>query len=183
MRHRLLFLEATHAMAADGIRAITSSCGFNGIFQARLTESSPVAVLTSALLQLPWLERLIAPERNIGVITANQVALSDAHFEACGLDSLDRLRIAGIEHTVGQRPTTPPRDMLTGTEADTLNSSGDPLWANMNAAQAGADSQNAASQPGDGGRDDRKLTVMPKNAGMSIAAVLITAKTTNGSKN
>ncbi len=45
--------------------------------------------------------------------------------------------IAGIEDTVGQRPPTPPLDMLTEGEADALKASGDPLWANMSAIQAG----------------------------------------------
>ncbi len=36
--------------------------------------------------------------------------------------------IAGIEHTVGQRPPTPPLDMLTSAQASTLKASGNPLW-------------------------------------------------------
>ncbi|MDH5179972.1 MAG: hypothetical protein OEY07_09915, partial [Gammaproteobacteria bacterium] len=45
--------------------------------------------------------------------------------------------IAGLEDIVGQRPPTPPLDMLTEAEADALKASGDPLWANMSAKQAG----------------------------------------------
>ena len=45
--------------------------------------------------------------------------------------------IAGIEDTVGQRPTTPPLDMLTEAEAAGLKASGDPLWANMVPGLAG----------------------------------------------
>ena len=36
--------------------------------------------------------------------------------------------IAGMEVTVGQRPTTPPLDMLSASEAQALKYSGDPLW-------------------------------------------------------
>ena len=45
--------------------------------------------------------------------------------------------IAGIEETVGQRPPTPPLDMLDAAKATALKNSGDPLWANINPAEAG----------------------------------------------
>ena len=50
--------------------------------------------------------------------------------------------IAGIEDTVGQRPPTPPLDMLTAAEAEALKTSGEvvngvALWENMSAIQAG----------------------------------------------
>jgi len=45
--------------------------------------------------------------------------------------------IAGIEKTVGQRPPTPPLDMLDKAKATQLKNSGDPLWANINPAEAG----------------------------------------------
>ncbi|OGI45206.1 MAG: hypothetical protein A2V92_05240 [Candidatus Muproteobacteria bacterium RBG_16_65_31] len=44
--------------------------------------------------------------------------------------------IAGIEDIVGQRPPTPPLDMLTKAQAMALNSSGDPLWAKLDPDQA-----------------------------------------------
>jgi manganese oxidase len=36
--------------------------------------------------------------------------------------------IAGMEHTVGQRPTTPPLDMITQAKAQALANGPDPLW-------------------------------------------------------
>lgn len=44
--------------------------------------------------------------------------------------------IAGIEDIVGQRPPTPVLDMLTSAEAAALKNSGNPLWANIDPAQA-----------------------------------------------
>src|SRR5262245_46068255 len=44
--------------------------------------------------------------------------------------------IAGIEHTVGQRPPTPVLDMVTPNLAKQLQASGDPLWKNLDPAQA-----------------------------------------------
>ncbi|WP_233093831.1 manganese-oxidizing multicopper oxidase MnxG [Azotobacter chroococcum] len=45
--------------------------------------------------------------------------------------------IGGIEHSVGQRPPTPPLDMLDAGKARALRDSGNTLWANLDPNQAG----------------------------------------------
>ncbi|WP_449433005.1 manganese-oxidizing multicopper oxidase MnxG [Pseudomonas putida] len=45
--------------------------------------------------------------------------------------------IGGLESTVGQRPPTPPLDMLDAPTASALRSSGKALWAALDPAQAG----------------------------------------------
>jgi hypothetical protein len=45
--------------------------------------------------------------------------------------------IGGVEDTVGQRPPTPPLDMLDPVKAQALRDSGNPLWADIDPAQAG----------------------------------------------
>ncbi|SEP61847.1 hypothetical protein SAMN04244573_00192 [Azotobacter beijerinckii] len=45
--------------------------------------------------------------------------------------------IAGLEDSVGQRPPTPPLDMLDRAKAQALRDSGKALWANIDPAQAG----------------------------------------------
>ena len=44
--------------------------------------------------------------------------------------------IAGMEHTVGQRPPTPVLDMISPAQATALRASGDPLWQNLDPNQA-----------------------------------------------
>ncbi|WP_286164334.1 hypothetical protein [Azoarcus sp. DN11] len=44
--------------------------------------------------------------------------------------------VAGIEATMGQRPPTPPLDMLTPAKAQALKNSGNPLWSGLVPAQA-----------------------------------------------
>jgi hypothetical protein len=44
--------------------------------------------------------------------------------------------IAGIEQTVGQRPPTPPLDMATAAQVTALKAGGNPLWTNLDPAQA-----------------------------------------------
>jgi hypothetical protein len=45
--------------------------------------------------------------------------------------------IAGIESTMGQRPPTPPLDMLNAAKAQALKDSGNALWSELVPAQAG----------------------------------------------
>ncbi|NBA96743.1 hypothetical protein GUY40_17650 [Pseudomonas sp. R5(2019)] len=45
--------------------------------------------------------------------------------------------IGGIESTVGQRPPTPPLDMLDAATATALKATGKALWANLDPAQSG----------------------------------------------
>ncbi|MGY2278340.1 manganese-oxidizing multicopper oxidase MnxG [Pseudomonas monsensis] len=45
--------------------------------------------------------------------------------------------IGGMESSVGQRPPTPPLDMLDAATAQSLKASGKALWANLDPAQSG----------------------------------------------
>lgn len=45
--------------------------------------------------------------------------------------------VAGIESTMGQRPPTPPLDMINQAQAQALKDSGNALWAGLVPAQAG----------------------------------------------
>ena len=69
----------------EGIEAISTSCGFNAIFQKALAEAVDVPVFTSALLQVPFVQALVGQSRAVGVITANKAALTKEHFHACGI--------------------------------------------------------------------------------------------------
>lgn len=91
-----MIIQARRLVEEEGIRAITTSCGFNAIFQKALSEALPVPVFTSALLQIPFIKNVIG-NRPIGVLTANGKALSPAHFEACGVDKNTEVYVMGLE--------------------------------------------------------------------------------------
>lgn len=44
--------------------------------------------------------------------------------------------VAGLEDTIGNRPPTPPLDMLNEAQAQALRDSGNPLWSGIDPAQA-----------------------------------------------
>ena len=84
-------------MVSQGIKAISTSCGFNAIFQRELARTVGVPVMTSSLLQVPMARQLHGPDSEICVITANAAALGPQHLQAVGIESTDALHIVGLE--------------------------------------------------------------------------------------
>lgn len=85
------------ALAAEGIKAVTTSCGFNAIFQRQLAEAVSVPVFTSSLLQVPFVQRIHGPQSEICVLTANAGALKPEHLSSVGIERTEGLHISGLE--------------------------------------------------------------------------------------
>lgn len=83
-----LFLDAAQELVDMGVDGITTSCGFLSIFQKELAEQCPVPVATSALLQVPLVQRLLPSKQRVGILTFAAERLSAAHLEAVGADPL-----------------------------------------------------------------------------------------------
>ena len=79
------FKDAADELIADGVDGITTTCGFLALYQKALAEHCPVPVCTSALLQVPLVERLIAEHQRVGILTYSAEALNAAHLEAVGV--------------------------------------------------------------------------------------------------
>ena len=90
-------IAEARAMVADGVRAITTSCGFNAIFQEELANAVDVPVFTSSLLQVPLVRSMLGENQAIGVITAKKAALREEHLRAVGITKDILLRIFGLE--------------------------------------------------------------------------------------
>jgi hypothetical protein len=81
------FVEAAQELIDLGVRGITTSCGFLALFQRELSARLSVPVATSALLQVPMVERMLPAGKRVGILTINRHALTDAHLAAVGVDS------------------------------------------------------------------------------------------------
>mgnify|MGYP001063680962 CR=1 FL=1 len=90
------FVEAGLDLVREGVRALTTTCGFMILFQEELSARLPVPVFTSSLLQLPFLQRMLAPRERIGVITADAANLTAEHLRRAGADAA-RLTVCGLE--------------------------------------------------------------------------------------
>jgi len=92
------FIEVGKEMQAEGIKAITGSCGFNAIFQKRVSEALDIPVFLSSLLQVPFAAQIIPPNKKVAVMTAYGSALTADHFEYCGWKDMSRIIVLGLEN-------------------------------------------------------------------------------------
>jgi len=80
----------------EGMRAITTSCGFNALFQKALAASVNIHVFASSLIQIPMVYCSLKPEQAIGVITADKQHLTRAHFANSGISESIPIKVASI---------------------------------------------------------------------------------------
>jgi hypothetical protein len=91
------FIEAARELENDGVRAITTTCGFLTVVQDEIAEAVNVPVITSSLFMAPMLRRMLGPNRSIGIVTADAQSLSADHLRAAGIEPGWRLVVRGME--------------------------------------------------------------------------------------
>jgi hypothetical protein len=90
------WLDGARLLAAQGCRAITTSCGFAALFQRQLAACVDVPVFASSLLLVPLIARMLQPGRLVGVITADAGHLTPAHLAGAGVDG-NSIAVAGMD--------------------------------------------------------------------------------------
>ncbi|MFA0889898.1 MAG: aspartate/glutamate racemase family protein [Synergistales bacterium] len=90
-------IAEARAMAGEGVRAITTSCGFNAVFQDELAAEAGVPVFTSSLLQVPFVQKIVGKGSEVAVLTAKAAALKPEHLAAAGITRTDNLHVHGLE--------------------------------------------------------------------------------------
>jgi hypothetical protein len=78
------FIKGARELQAEGVKAITTSCGFLALFQREMAAALEIPVFTSSLLQMPAVYRMLRPDRKIGILTANSQHLTPRVLEAVG---------------------------------------------------------------------------------------------------
>ena len=78
----------------QGVKALTTTCGFMVLFQQELATEFPVPVFTSSLLQLPLHPGDTHCPDRVGIFTADAGNLTEEHLRRAGGDvsRLTRLR-------------------------------------------------------------------------------------------
>lgn len=92
-----LFIEGARVLERDGVRAITTSCGFLARFQQDLAASVRVPVFTSSLMLVPIVQRMLAPGRCVGIMTVDATALDARHLTGAGVPPDMSVVVAGLE--------------------------------------------------------------------------------------
>jgi Asp/Glu/hydantoin racemase len=93
------FVEAARELEAEGVRAITTNCGFLALFQKELAAAVNVPVFTSSLMLVPMVSAMLGPNKQVGIMTVDGGALGEAHFNGVGWSSKDYpVVVYGMEH-------------------------------------------------------------------------------------
>jgi hypothetical protein len=79
------------------VGALTTNCGFLVKYQAELAAAVRVPVLTSSLLLVPLVHRMLPPGRRVGILTVNAAALGEEHLRGAGIGPDIPLAVAGLE--------------------------------------------------------------------------------------
>ncbi len=78
------FVAAARELVAEGVRAITTSCGFLAPFQRELAAAVDVPVFASSLIQAPLIHAMLPPGRIIGLFTVRGQHMNEGHFRGVG---------------------------------------------------------------------------------------------------
>jgi len=92
------FVETAKKLEAEGVRAITTGCGFYSIFQKEVAEAVKVPFFSSPLLIVPIVYRMLGEKGRVGIITARAKHLGGRYFDGVGIDPKKiPLGIVGME--------------------------------------------------------------------------------------
>ena len=92
------FIEAGRELVREGVKAITSDCGFMALFQEEIASALPVPVFLSSLLQVPFIHRTLRRGEMVGIIAADSRQVTDRHLRAVGIDESMPVKIVGMEN-------------------------------------------------------------------------------------
>lgn len=93
-------LDACRELEKEGVRAISSACGFFGNYQDRVAAAMDLPIAISSLVQIPWIAALLKPGQKIGVLTADKSSVTVKLLRSCGIEDFlqDRLIIKDLRH-------------------------------------------------------------------------------------
>lgn len=80
-----LFINEAKELVANGADGITTNCGFLALIQKELAQEIGVPVAASSLMQVPWIQALLPPDKRVGVLTISKETLTDKHLDAMNI--------------------------------------------------------------------------------------------------
>lgn len=76
-------IKAAKELEKEGVRAISSACGFFGHFHRQVADVMNIPVCLSSLVQVSWIKTALKSNQKIGVLTANASAITDDLLKSC----------------------------------------------------------------------------------------------------
>jgi len=90
------YIQAAQELEREGVRAITTNCGFLALFQKEMASAVSIPVFTSSLMQVPLAYVMIKPSQKVGIITVHSKSLTQKHLSCVGADQIPHV-IYGTE--------------------------------------------------------------------------------------
>ncbi len=90
------FIRGARELEKEGVRAITTNCGFLALFQQEMASAVNIPVFTSSLMQVPLAYRMIKPSQKVGIVTIHARSLTQKHLSCVGADKIPHV-IYGTE--------------------------------------------------------------------------------------
>lgn len=90
-------LEAGHNLVNEGVKAITSDCGYMALYQKEIANELRVPVFLSSLLQIPFLSAMLRKDEKIGIICSKSSGFEDELLVKLGINPNTPLCVRGME--------------------------------------------------------------------------------------
>ena len=95
-RRQDIFIKKALELEKEGVRAITTGCGFFAKYQQATSEALMVPVFTSPLLLVPMVSQMIGRAKRVGIITAGENHLKGPFLENVGIDPSIHIAVDGM---------------------------------------------------------------------------------------
>jgi hypothetical protein len=90
--------RAARKLERLGVRAIVSECGHFSYFQKKITASVDIPVFLSSMMQVPWAQQVIGPEKVVGLLVSHTDPVTPAHLDAVGIREDSNVVIRGARN-------------------------------------------------------------------------------------
>jgi hypothetical protein len=91
------FIETAKHLEKEGVRAITTGCGFFAKYQKAASEALRVPLFASPLLLVPMVSRMIGKNKRVGIISAGANHLEGPFLENVGIDDSILIAVDGLD--------------------------------------------------------------------------------------
>lgn len=88
--------KAARRLEYLGCRALAAECGYFSYFQMEIAACVDIPVFMSSLLQVPWAQQVIGPDKVVGILMSCQDVLQDAHLVNAGVRLGGNYVIGGV---------------------------------------------------------------------------------------
>ncbi|MBE6939804.1 MAG: aspartate/glutamate racemase family protein [Ruminococcaceae bacterium] len=90
------YIRVCKELADQGVKAITTSCGFNAYYQEALAQAVPQVVFASSLLQVPFAQTIVGANGKVAILTANVNDLKDEHYARANITNRENLVVLSM---------------------------------------------------------------------------------------